>query len=687
MRKTYARDQKRVVLMQSCIRRRQAKNELKVLKNEARSVVHFKEVSYKLENTVVTLTQTLQRRTVENKELQTKLKTLDSQLQSWITKFDDVDGKHKTLQVEHAKPTVALKEFEALDKLKQDLDARLSGSLRKIAEQDAQIKKLSEEYAAQTLAMDVNAAKLTEVVASSKEDSTTVSALRAELSSLREQLSRQVNSNSSAKATPRPDGTNFNMATGRAVEHAAGLSSPTANGTKRRGRRHSDLGTEQTGDALTEDEERWESPRAVSAFPAELNGVKRYTGGATKGYLPEVYDDPAEEIMKLLEDEEPLDEDVLQGIIRFLKVPAPNFQNPPSTKEVLFPAHLISLVTNEMWKYGMMSESERFLANVMQTVQQHVMVRPPPARVADRAGVPGRGFDRARHLLALERARDPLVRVHRRARHRAGHRARERGRRSRVRMDRLRAPRHDRQARPRLARVQHLPHLDAGDEEEAPQDGHPRLDRVAVAARIRHVRDRRAPLQPSRLDQHPLAPVQHGRHPQPAEQGVEEPQELLRRARRRPAGHHRAPQAHRRQQLQRPAHAAQLLFVEARDADPIVRRPSPRLAHPRSNITRLEEWCKSHDMPEGTLQLEHLMQATKLLQLKKATLPDIEIIYESVPPVPTTRLTPAASAGCSRRHKFRVRPSPALERSLTVPAELIANCLSRPLFPCLLTSC
>jgi len=35
------------------------------------------------------------------------------------------------------------------------------------------------------------------------------------------------------------------------------------------------------------------------------------------------------------------------------------------------------------------------------------------------------------------------------------------------------------------------------------------------------------------------------------------------------------------------------------------------------NITRIEEWCKSHGMPEGTLQLEHLMQVTKLLQLKK----------------------------------------------------------------------
>jgi len=46
------------------------------------------------------------------------------------------------------------------------------------------------------------------------------------------------------------------------------------------------------------------------------------------------------------------------------------------------------------------------------------------------------------------------------------------------------------------------------------------------------------------------------------------------------------------------------------------------------NITRIEEWCKSHDMPEGTLQLEHLMQATKLLQLKKASSADIQIIYD-----------------------------------------------------------
>ena len=35
------------------------------------------------------------------------------------------------------------------------------------------------------------------------------------------------------------------------------------------------------------------------------------------------------------------------------------------------------------------------------------------------------------------------------------------------------------------------------------------------------------------------------------------------------------------------------------------------------NITRIEEWCKSHDIPEIIVQLDHLAHATKLLQLKK----------------------------------------------------------------------
>lgn len=355
------------------------------LKHEARSVVHFKEVSYKLENKVVELTQTLQKRTAENRDLQSKLRGLEDQVKTWIVKFEDSDTRVKSLHAEAQKPTVPRDTFDALDAQKRDTDSRLEATLKKIAEHEAQIAKLNADFAGQTKQIEEQQEALKATAANgAAEDSATVTSLRAELSSLREQLTRQVALNTAQKVAPvRPEGAAFNMATGRNAAENGAIAGVVAGAAamggaglagqgKRRARRHSDLGTDAQNGTIPEDD-RWEAPRAVSvAFPQEA--AKRLQGN--KSYLPDVYDDPAEEIMKLLEDEEPLDEDVLSGIIRHLKIPSPNLQNPPSPKEVLFPAHLISLVTNEMWKYGMMRESERFLANVMQTIQQHVMVRP-----------------------------------------------------------------------------------------------------------------------------------------------------------------------------------------------------------------------------------------------------------------------------------------------------------------------
>jgi hypothetical protein len=85
-------------------------------------------------------------------------------------------------------------------------------------------------------------------------------------------------------------------------------------------------------------------------------------------------EDLTEEKIRLLLDSKLLDKDVLEGLIKGLKIPAASNTNPPNIKLILFPGNLIRLVTNEMWKYGLISESERFLANVMQTILDHVMV-------------------------------------------------------------------------------------------------------------------------------------------------------------------------------------------------------------------------------------------------------------------------------------------------------------------------
>ncbi|KAG1853082.1 hypothetical protein F4604DRAFT_1933355 [Suillus subluteus] len=109
--------------------------------------------------------------------------------------------------------------------------------------------------------------------------------------------------------------------------------------------------------------------RAVSVAYNGENNVLRMRNG-----LADVrsYDDLAEEKIKLMQDTKRLDEDVLVGLIRGLKIPAPSLTNPSAVKEILFPANLISLVTNEMWKYGLIPESEWFLANIMESIQ-HAM--------------------------------------------------------------------------------------------------------------------------------------------------------------------------------------------------------------------------------------------------------------------------------------------------------------------------
>jgi myosin-5 len=58
-----------VIFMQSCIRRRLARRELVKLRTEARSANHYKEVSYKLENKVIALTQDLQTQRKANEAL------------------------------------------------------------------------------------------------------------------------------------------------------------------------------------------------------------------------------------------------------------------------------------------------------------------------------------------------------------------------------------------------------------------------------------------------------------------------------------------------------------------------------------------------------------------------------------------------------------------------------------------
>ncbi len=92
-----------------------------------------------------------------------------------------------------------------------------------------------------------------------------------------------------------------------------------------------------------------------------------------------------------------LNDEVTLGLIKNLKIPSPTSTPPPTDKEVLFPPYLINLVTSEMWNNGFVKESERFLANVMQSIQQEVMQHD------------SRRSHQPRRFLAFKRPRNALV--------------------------------------------------------------------------------------------------------------------------------------------------------------------------------------------------------------------------------------------------------------------------------------
>ncbi len=370
---------RKVVVLQSQYRRRLAVRELRGLKTEAKSATKFKEISYQLENKVVELTQNLQKRTTEKKELGSRVSDLEKQIAVWQGKHDEMDSKARQLEVELAKPTVPATQFEKLIAAKAETDSKIKEAARRVAEQEKEISRLTEELNIQAQEMEERQFALDTAVARTIEDASTVASLRSELAGLKEQISRSnaLYALTKNQRDPQPPTSPTLGSNGlRAFENL-----PTdprgAGSSRRRVRRHSTTGTGPSGHTrnLSQDEimaikKANGNNRAVSVmFPQATQLRPRDSNG-----LPTVNDNAFDEISRLLEDEAGLDEDVLQGLIYQLKIPAASLHNPPLQKEIIFPAHLISVISNEMWKLGMVHESERFLANVMQAIQSHVFV-------------------------------------------------------------------------------------------------------------------------------------------------------------------------------------------------------------------------------------------------------------------------------------------------------------------------
>ncbi|MDI1492427.1 MAG: Myosin type-2 heavy chain 1 [Ramalina farinacea] len=553
---------KKVVIVQNLWRGKQARRQYKTIREEARDL---KQISYKLENKVVELTQSLGAMKRENKSLIAQVEGYENQLKSWKSRHNALETRSKDLQAEANQAGISAARLVAMEedmkRLQQNHDESLSNT-----------KRLQEESRTLRDSLKTTTLNLDNARETRSNDESEKLSLRQQLADLQDQLEF------AKRAAP----VNGELQNGHAAP-------PQANGLI-------NLVSSKKPKRRSAGAERIEPDRFSSTFQPRpssmaITGVNTHRQNNSGSTFSPVLDQVEDELENILSDEEALNEEVAIGLIKNLKIPAPSSTPIPTDKEVLFPAYLINLVTSEMWNNGFVKESERFLANVMQSVQQEVM-----QHEGDDAVNPGAFW--------LSNVHEMLSFVF-------------------LAEDWYEAQKTDNYEYDRLLEiVKHdLESLEFNIYHTWMKVLKKKLQKMIVPAIIE---SQSLPGFVTNENNRFLGKLLNQNNT-PA-YSMDNLLSLLNNV-------FKAMKAYYLEDsiiTQTLTELLKLVGVTAFN-DLLMRRNFlswKRGLQINYNITRIEEWCKSHDMPEGTLQLEHLMQATKLLQLKKATLNDIEIIQD-----------------------------------------------------------
>ena len=335
---------RKVVIIQNLWRGRQARQDYKKMREEARDL---KQISYKLENKVVELTQALGAMKRENKSLIERVEGYEGQLKSWRSRHNNLETRSKELQAEANQAGISAARIVAME---EDM-RKLQGTLD---ESHANTKRLQEEGRGLRESLKITNVNLENAKKAGTNHESEKLSLRQQLADLQDQLEY------AKRAMP----VNGELQNGHAAQpQGSGLINLVSSKKPKR----------RSAGAERIDPDRFSStyhPRPSSMAITGVNSHRQNHSGST--FNP-VLDQVEDELENILSDEEELNEEVALGLIKNLKIPSPGSTPTPTDKEVLFPAYLINLVTSEMWNNGFVKESERFLANVMQSVQQEVM--------------------------------------------------------------------------------------------------------------------------------------------------------------------------------------------------------------------------------------------------------------------------------------------------------------------------
>lgn len=316
------------VIVQSLIRMKFAQRKLKELKAEAKSLNHLKEVSYKLENKVIELTESLAAKVKENREMNIRIQSL----QKSLNESANIKQLLDTQKSEHSK--ILQDQKDTYDLELSEAQTRLSDAKKEVDDARSEIDALIVKQ--QKLKDDVRSKveELTKLRQDLTDSQTQHSDLQNEVSSLKEEITRLqsvirsgIGMSSSSNNTPTPS---------------------------RRFSTHSSI-----VDGL--------SPKQLNVISMNKDSYEEDTK-STYSALAQIND----ELYKLLEDTKSLNVEIVEGLLKGFKIPETGVAVELTRKEVLYPARILIIVLSDMWRLGLTKQSESFLAEVLSTIQKLV---------------------------------------------------------------------------------------------------------------------------------------------------------------------------------------------------------------------------------------------------------------------------------------------------------------------------
>ncbi|SCU82078.1 LAFA_0C08944g1_1 [Lachancea sp. 'fantastica'] len=540
------------IRIQSLVRRTLAQRTLKQLKSDAKSVNHLQEVSYKLENKVIQLTDNLAEKIKENRELTARI----LELQTSLNESANIQSVLDTQKEEHSRN---LKEQQ--DTHRNELSSKAE-ELRAAQEEVAAAKKEIDELLVkhEEIKKEVRSAveSLNQAKTEFADSQTQNSDLKNEVKSLKDEISRL---HSSIRSGVSTNGTMVNTPT-----------------KARRFSSHSSV-TDGT------------SPRQLNVI--SMNSGMEDDARSTASALSQIND----ELYKILEDTKALNTEIVDGLLKGFKIPETGVAAELTRKEVLYPARIMIIILSDMWRLGLTKQSESFLADAMSTIQKLVtalkgddlvshgafwltnvrelysfVVFAQESILNDDTYNSGLNEDEYKEYVTLvTELKDDFESLSYNIYN--------------IWLKKLQKDL-EKKAVSAVVMSQSLPGFIANESTQFlgklfTQSNYYKMDGILAffnniywSMRTYHVE----------------------------------------------------------QEVFREVIITLLKYVDAICFNDLIMRRNflswKRGLQLNYNVTRLEEWCKSHHIPEGTDCLQHMLQASKLLQLKKANLEDIDIIWE-----------------------------------------------------------